>query len=219
MAVMILAAANITMCIGVAHASEIILLPVNDNGGNHSPVIFSTDAGLWGLSLPDHANVPVDVTPGSSSDSEEPAGPPPAIPFIASLTDLVRWPRASHSGTTLVLPVNDNGGNHSPVITPGDNGTWILTLPGQAHVPPTVTPGSGPSNGNGQPPVIVPEPSGPPSSNAGGGDSDDSSGSDTGFGGGPTIDPPSSVPEPGTLSFLFAGAAFVGLRSLRLKRS
>jgi hypothetical protein len=62
------AAANLLMWIGTAHANTILTLPVNDNAGIHSPVIFELPNGDWGLQLPGKAHGPK-KTPGSAHDN------------------------------------------------------------------------------------------------------------------------------------------------------
>jgi hypothetical protein len=185
------AAANFLMWIGNAQADQIKILPVNDNGGLHSPVIIQLLSGDWALQLPSHAHGP-SVLPGEGDDHE--SGPP---------SDVGSGDPGDHSGVPPVPP----SFNPPPFSDPPP-----FAGPPSADPPPFSGGGFTPPPFSDNPPPVsnppVGGPSGPPVDGSGGGSGDSD---------GPQAT--TALPEPGSMTLLIAGAMFLVFRSSRLKRS
>jgi len=191
------AAANLMMWIAPAHADQILMLPVNDNGGLHSPVIFAVDGGGWGLELPSFAHGP-SVAPGSGRHHQ---------PSDVQSSDVQSEDEGDHSDGPSVPPSFNPPPFSDPPPFAGPPSADPPPFSGGGFTPPPFTDGGFTPPPVSNPPVI--DPSGPPV----GGPVDGPRELNT------TADAPVLTPEPGSMTLLVAGAMFLLFRSSRLKRS
>jgi len=219
------AAANLMMWAAPLHADQILILPVNDNGGLHSAVIFQLSSGDWALQLPSHVHGP-SVSPGDSHDNasrgpmgvesddlEDSVGGPSIQPFsdLPALAAATPAEPSRFSGGGFTPPPFADGG-----FTPPPFSTAGFTPPfadGGFTPPPFVSDGFTPLPFSNEPPPVSNPPVidrfGPPIEGPAGLQLVPVN----------TALAPTLVPEPGSITLLVAGAMFLLFRSSRSRRS